>query len=230
MVGCEDQQIVVAHPRDEFGQARVERLKRLRISDDVAAMAIFLIEVDEVGHDVVAVTGHFERFEGTVEQDHVPRRLDFVGDAGACVDVGNLADGEDLAAFSLEPIQKGRFWRRDCEVAAIAGALEGIAGFAGEGARDDAADHHGRGELEGDLADLVEALEAKMLFARGDLEDAVDRGVADRFAGADQLLAELLNDGDARCMLVAENARQLCVGDELVGQRAGETTGSVWGK
>ena len=62
----------------------------------------------------------------------------------------------------LGAIEQRRLGRRDGEVAAIAGALEGVGGLADEGPGDDAADHQRRGQLERRLADLVEPLEAEM--------------------------------------------------------------------
>ena len=50
--------------------------------------------------------------------------------------------------------------------------LKVVARLADEGAGDDAADLQRRGQLEGDLADLVEPLEAEMRLVRGDLEHA----------------------------------------------------------
>ena len=73
-----------------------------------------------------------------------------------------------------------------------------------------------------DLAHLVEPLQPEMGLVRGDLEHRVGRGVADRLAGPDVLLAERLDDRHARGVLVAEDARQLRLGDQRVGQRLRE--------
>ena len=59
------------------------------------------------------------------------------------------------------------------------------------------------------LADLVEPLQPEMLLVRADLQDGIGGGVADRLAGPDVLLAELLDDVGAGGVLVAENAGQL---------------------
>ena len=71
VVGGQDEQVVVAKPADQFGQARIEGLERARIARNVAAVAVFLVEVDEVDHDEVAVTGHLQRLERAIEQHHV---------------------------------------------------------------------------------------------------------------------------------------------------------------
>ena len=95
VVGGEDQQIVVAAAwRSVRAGARSKASSACGIAGDVAAVAVFLVEIDEIGHDEGAVGGHFHGFEGAVEQHHVARRLDLVGDAVAGIDVGNLADGD----------------------------------------------------------------------------------------------------------------------------------------
>ena len=60
-----------------------------------------------------------------------------------------------------------------------------------------------------DAADLVEPLQPEMLFVRADLQDGIGGGVADRLAGADVLLAELLDHVGAGGVLVAEDAGKL---------------------
>ena len=77
-----------------------------------------------------------------------------------------------------------------------------------------------------DAAELVEPLEPERLLVRGDLEHGIGRGVADRLAGPDMLLAELLDDHGAGGVPVAENAGKLAFGDQRVGQRLRETPGS----
>ena len=72
--------------------------------------------------------------------------------------------------------------------------LNVAARLADEGPRDDAADAERIAELSADLADLVEPLEPEMLFVRADLKHGIGGGVADRLAGPDVLLAELLDD------------------------------------
>jgi hypothetical protein len=54
----------------------------------------------------------------------------------------------------------------------------------------------------------VKALEAEALLMRGDLQDAVRRGIDDRLAGRDMLSAERGDDFGARGVAVPENAGQ----------------------
>ena len=101
---------------------------------------------------------------------------------------------------------------------AMRGAAE-AAGLADEGAGDDAADIVGVGELAGDPAQSVEPLEPEPLFVRGELQDAVGRGVEDRLPGREMLGAELLDDDSTRGGAVAEQPGQPAACDQRLGQR-----------
>ena len=96
--------------------------------------------------------------------------------------------------------------RRHGVIVAVGGARE-TAGRADERPRDHAA-HFVRSaqDLARRLADLVEFPQRDDFFVRGDLEDAVGRGVDDRRAGAHVLLAQFLDDLGAGGGLVAERA------------------------
>ncbi len=67
------------------------------IAGDVAAVAVELVEVDEVGEDEVAVLGLAHRFQRGGELRLVVGRLQDLGDAAAGEDVGDLADAPDVA-------------------------------------------------------------------------------------------------------------------------------------
>ena len=124
-------------------------------------------------------------------------------------DVADLADADHPPPGRDQPVEQRRLRRRHGVVAAVGGAAEIAARLADEGPRDHPADVERIDEPAGDLADLVEPLEAEGALMRGDLEDRVGRGVADRLAGPDVLLAELGDDLGARGMLVAEDAGEL---------------------
>src|ERR1041385_6028 len=55
-----------------------------------------------------------------------------------------------------------------------------------------------------------------MAFVGGDLEDGVDRGVADRLAGAGRVFAQFGNDGGAGGVLVAQDAGEFGAADEFL--------------
>ena len=48
VIGGDDAKIVGAHRRGDFRQARVEGLEARRIAGDIAAMAEFGVEIDEI--------------------------------------------------------------------------------------------------------------------------------------------------------------------------------------
>ena len=143
--------------------------------------------------------------------------LQALGDRPVGEDVGDLADGPCLAARLYHSIEHRRLRRRDGVVVPVRGAGVG-ARLAGEGPRDDPADPHRRGQPEGGLAGLVEALEPERLLVGRDLEDAVGGGVADGPASPHALLAQLRDDGGAGRVPIAENAGQPCVPDQRLGQ------------
>ena len=107
---------------------------------------------------------------------------------------------------------------------AVAGAFELAFALADERPSDDAADIVLVHQVAGDLADVVEALQAEVLFVRGDLEHGIRRRVDDRLAGADVLFAEFFDDRRARRVLVAENAGQFRLLDQCVGQLRRESS------
>ena len=103
-------------------------------------------------------------------------------------------------------------------VMAVVGPLEGGGGLADERPCDHPPDSQRINQPAHDLTEFVKPLEPEMALMRGDLQDRVDRGVADRLAGADVLLAEPLDDLGARRMAVAEDARHLALADHRRGQ------------
>src|SRR5690606_1355303 len=103
-----------------------------------------------------AVRGHVQRLERPVEKLGNAGALELMGDAGAGIDVGNLADGEDLVAGRPVAVEQGRLGRGNGVVAPIAGALEGLRAVPEKGPGNDAADLQRFGQREGDAANLVE--------------------------------------------------------------------------
>ena len=68
-------------------------------------------------------------------------------------------------------------------------------GLADERTRDDPADIQRIDQFPHRLAKRIEPLQAEMRLMRGDLDDGIGGCVADRLAGADVLLAEILDGG-----------------------------------
>src|SRR5687768_10982761 len=154
VIGGEDDQVAGPEQGDELGQAAVEFFQAIRIAGGVAAMAVKLVEVDEIGEDEVAVPGLADRLERGVELALVVGRLQDARDAAAGKDVGDLADAEDVAAARLGDIEEGLARRRHGKILAMTRAPEVFAGLAEEGTSDHAADVEGVAELSGDAADL----------------------------------------------------------------------------
>ncbi len=129
-------------------------------------------------------------------------------------DVADLADGDDLAGRRGQAVQQGAVRGRDREVAAVRGAPEPLRRRADERSGNDPADPERIAEPSGDAGDVEEALEPERLLVRRDLEDAVDRGVADRPAGPEVLLAKRVDQRRPGRVAVAEDPGQAGLVDE----------------
>ena len=134
------------------------------------------------------------------------------------VDVGDLADADDVAAGIDEFVEHGRCVRRRGQVATVAGADEARCIVADERTRDNTTDPVFVDELTRDVAELVQPVEAERLLVRGDLEHAVGRRVDDRLAGRHVLLAEFGDDRRTGRMAVTQHAGQVGPLDEFVEQ------------
>ena len=55
MVGGDDDKVAVPQGCLDFRDAPVEGLKRRRIAGDVAAVAVFAVEIDQIGEDEAAI-------------------------------------------------------------------------------------------------------------------------------------------------------------------------------
>src|SRR5207253_11148393 len=67
-------------------------------------------------------------------------------------------------------------------------------------------------------AHRIETFEPEAFFMRGDLDDRIGGCIDDGLAGPHMLETEFGDDPGARCMLVAEEARQSAAGSESIGQ------------
>ena len=99
-------------------QAAVEILQAGGVAGDVAAVPVELVEVDEVGEDEIAVLRLGKRLQRAIELGLVVRRLQHSGDAAAGEDVGDLADGKNLASARLGEVEQGLAraagWQNPC--------------------------------------------------------------------------------------------------------------------
>ena len=145
-------------------------------------------------------------------------------------DVADLADGDDLAAMRDHPVEQGRLGRRHGKILAVRRAAEGLAGLADERPGDHAADMQRVAQVPHHLAEIIEALEPEMLLMRGDLQNGVDGSVADRHAGPDMLLAEILDHRGSRRVAIGEDARHPALPDHRFrqfGRKGGDGVGEI---
>ena len=194
-------------------------------------MAELSVEVDEIGKDQVTVGGIVHRAESLVEHGHVAGCLAHLGDAPVSKDVADLADGDHPVALRRQSVEQRRLRWRHGIVTPVVRALERGGGFPDERPGDHPADPQGIDQPAHGGAEFVEPLQPEMLLVRGNLKDGIDRGVADRLAGTDMLLAETLDDLGAWRVAVAEDTRHLAFADHRLGQfgrkgryRVGEVT------
>src|SRR5690349_16730575 len=100
-------------------------------------------------------------------------------------DVTDLTDRDYVSSVLRGLVEdRGGGWR-DGVVSAITGASEVFSRIADEGAGDHATNAITVDQFARDRAHLVQPLEAKCLFVRRDLEDAVGGCVADGLSAAD---------------------------------------------
>src|SRR5438552_1552949 len=218
VVGGEDEQVARLDAGQRFRQPAVEGLERRGIAGDIAPMAELGVEIDEIGKDQIAFARVVHGTQRLVEHRRVATSLADLRNAAMSEDVADLADGDDLAAALRQPVEQGRFRRRNRIVAAVVGAQEGGSCLAHERPRDHPPDLERIDQPAHRQAKLVKSLQAEMRLVRGDLQYRVYRGVTDRLAGADVLLAEALDDPGSGRMAIAEDARHLAFMDDRGGQ------------
>ena len=211
-----------AHRRLDLRQPRVERLEAGGEAGDVAAVAVFAVEVDQIDEDEAAVGGLAERRSArstlpALSRPLISRPVKRWAKMSPILPIDTTSRPASTARCKQIVGQ-----RRNREILAVGGAGEIGGGAADERPGDDAADRQRIAQAPRDAAEVVEPLEPERLLMRGDLEHRVGRGVADRLAAPHVRLAELGDDRGARGVAVAENARQLRLGDQRRGQRGGK--------
>jgi hypothetical protein len=151
----------------------------------------------------------------------VALRVDGRSHAASREQIVDLADGVNGPAGRGHRVQQRRARRRQRVVATVGRPLEGSR-HAFERTRDHPADAHLLPDhVVGDLADAVLLGDRDDLFVRGDLKNAVGRGVDDRTAGAHVLGAELVDDrGPGRDRVAERRAADapLELGDDIRGK------------
>src|SRR4051794_34253615 len=174
-------------------------------------MSVGCIEIDEVAKQQAAIAQFIPAFQRAFEQRVITGGLLVEAGGAMAENVGNFSDRDDIAASLLGCVQHRvlRRWHRI--IASIRRSLKTVAWSSDEGARDNAADVQGFDETLRDGANLVQTVETKTIFVRGDLEYAIGRGITDRLAGMDMHGAKALDDFRSRGVTIAEDSWQLCL-------------------
>ena len=128
-------------------------------------------------------------------------------DADVGVNIGDLADGNDFAVALFDQFLQHRRRRRLHRVVmAVACAFKLTRAFADKRARDHAPDVVIVQFLARDFAQFVQTFQAKIPLVRGDLKYRIRRGVENRFARADVLLTQFIQNHGARGVAITEVA------------------------
>ena len=83
------------HRRFDVDQPPIERFEAGRIAGNVAAMAPFGVEIDQIDEDEAAVCGRPQRFDEKVDVAVVALALALVPGVAMGEDVADLADRDD---------------------------------------------------------------------------------------------------------------------------------------
>ncbi len=208
VISGDDQQIVRPEPRQQVGQAAVERFEAGRVTCYVAAVPELTVEIDKISNRESVGRQSVERGEKQIEIGVVARPLTLLAGVSVREDVADLADADDGTSGLGGALEQVPRWRLHSEILAVGSPPERRSRFAGEGPRDHPADVQRIAKAAGDPADVIEALQAEGLLVRGDLEDGIGGRVTDRLAGSDMLFAERGDDCGTGIVTVTEDARQ----------------------
>src|ERR1700722_1997206 len=175
----DDAIIVRAHVGHDLRQTRIEGFKARGIAGDVATVAIFGVEIDEIDEDEAAVRRARQRLERQVDMRRIADALHLTAGAAMSKNIADLADRDDVPARLCGALENIVGRRRNREILAPRRADKIASAAADEGTRDDPADVERIAEDTRDAAEIIEPLEAEGLFMRGDLKNRIGRGVAD---------------------------------------------------
>ena len=124
MIGGDDGKVAFTQSCLDFGHTPIEVLERRRISRDVAAVAVFAVEIDQIGEDESAIRQGFHGHNGSGQAGVVAMRLDLPTRAPMSENVADLADRDDGPAGFCKLIQDRVFWRLSGEILAVSGSYE----------------------------------------------------------------------------------------------------------
>ena len=107
MVGGEDHHVSLAQSGGHFRQTAVKLFKTMGIARNIAAVAIVLVEINEIGEDKIPVRRIIHRLQGGINHRIIAIGLADVGDAAVGEDIGDLADGKYPPIVGLNPVEQG---------------------------------------------------------------------------------------------------------------------------
>ena len=132
--------------------------------------------------------------------------------------IGNLAYGVNAAAGCNHFIKQCRLRCRYCVIVTV-----GCAGKISNTGADERTRYYPGNiirlyQLKSQLAQIIQALQAKSFLVRCYLQHAVGRGIDNRLAAFYMLLAQLLDDFGTAGMAFAQHARQITLADDCIHQ------------
>ena len=98
MIGAKNQQVVFLHFAKQLGQTLIEIFQCRRVTRHIAPVAIEHVEVDEIRKHDRPIAGLLHCLQRGIEQGLVAAGFHLVGDALVRLNIGNLANADDIAA------------------------------------------------------------------------------------------------------------------------------------
>src|SRR5580704_14606702 len=170
VVGGDDAIVSRHHRRFDGAKPSIKSFETGGITGDVAAMAPFGVEIDQVDDNQGALRRRPERIDEEVDIPIVALALALVPSVAVGEDVANLSNRDNCAAGAGGPLQNIALRRRHGEILAVGGAGEVLAAHAEERTRDHAPDLQGITQPARDPAKIIKALKPESLLMRRNLE------------------------------------------------------------
>ena len=142
--------------------------------------------------------------------------------------IGNLAYGVNAAAGCNHFIKQRRLRCRYCVIVTVSCAGKISSTGANERTRYYPGNIIRLHQLKSQLAQIIQALQAKGLLVRCYLQHAVGRGIDNRLAASYMLLAQLLDNFSAAGMAFTQHTRQITLTDNSIYQLLRKAFRHIW--
>ena len=205
VVGSEQDQVVVTHFAQQFGQATVEPFQRFRIARHIAPVAIKAVEFDKIGEGQRSIHRRIRQIQQMPHQRFVGTRAHLVNSV-ARENIADFSNSIDAPSCALNPVTQRRCRRCHRVIMAVGGADETLFFVAHKGARNRPAHVHFVQHRGQRFAQRIKPIQPKGFLMGRDLEHAVRRSITDRPTATHMLGPQIVNDRGARRMAVAQNA------------------------